>query len=299
MRAIDLFAGAGGWSTGAVQAGANVIWAADHWPPAVATHQENHPGAIHVCQDLQQADWPAVPDHDLMLASPSCAGHTKARGEDKPHHDEARSTAWAVVSAAEYCRPPVVLVENVVEFASWVLYPAWTAAMHALGYALRPYIADAADHGVPQSRVRLYIVCTQSKHPLEIDLPVRRHRTAREFVDYASGRGSPVSAKVEKTRARVLAGRQQYGDRFLLAYYGNGGPRTLDRPLGTLTTHDRWGVVDGDQMRMLSIQEAKAAMGFPADYRLPRNGQNAMKMLGNAVVPVVAQDFVSAVMEAA
>ena len=34
MNAIDLFAGAGGFSTGAATAGCNVVWAANHWPAA-------------------------------------------------------------------------------------------------------------------------------------------------------------------------------------------------------------------------------------------------------------------------
>ncbi|MNJ25809.1 hypothetical protein D3C77_202660 [compost metagenome] len=33
--AIDLFAGLGGWSTGARAAGVQVLWAANHWPKAV------------------------------------------------------------------------------------------------------------------------------------------------------------------------------------------------------------------------------------------------------------------------
>lgn len=32
--AIDLFAGLGGWSTGARMAGVDVLWAANHWPDA-------------------------------------------------------------------------------------------------------------------------------------------------------------------------------------------------------------------------------------------------------------------------
>ena len=50
MKVIDLFAGAGGFSTGAVLAGCKVVWAANHWQLAVNTHQANHPEAFHLCQ---------------------------------------------------------------------------------------------------------------------------------------------------------------------------------------------------------------------------------------------------------
>ena len=68
MKAIDLFAGAGGFSTGAMMAGCRVVWAANHWQAAVPVHAINHPDALHVCQDLHQARWQDVPAHDIMLA---------------------------------------------------------------------------------------------------------------------------------------------------------------------------------------------------------------------------------------
>ena len=113
MRAIDLFAGAGGFTAGATSAGAQVLWAANHWPAAVETHRENHPGVLHSCQDLTQADFGQVPDHDLLMASPACQGHAKARGVERPHHDALRSTAWAVIACVEAKRPANVIVENV------------------------------------------------------------------------------------------------------------------------------------------------------------------------------------------
>ena len=64
VRAIDLFAGAGGFSTGAHMAGVEVVWAANHWPAAVDVHAANHPETEHSCQDLHQADWTKVPAHD-------------------------------------------------------------------------------------------------------------------------------------------------------------------------------------------------------------------------------------------
>ena len=140
MIAADLFAGAGGFSEGARAAGCTVVWAANHWPLAVEWHAANHPDTAHACQDLQQADFRQMPAHDLLLASPACQGHSPARGKEQAHHDAQRSTAWAVVSAAECHRPGVVLVENVPAFTRWALYPAWEQAMRALGYQVAPHL---------------------------------------------------------------------------------------------------------------------------------------------------------------
>lgn len=302
MKAIDLFSGAGGFSTGANMAGIQVVWAANHWPAAVQVHANNHPSTAHMCQDLQQADWTQVPAHDLLLASPACQGHSRARGKERAHHDAQRSTAWAVVSAAECHRPAAVLVENVPEFAKWALFPAWQSAMEALGYSLAPMILDAADHGVAQHRRRLFIACTRSTKPVQLALPKREHVGSATIVDFESGRWSAIHkpGRSLSTLSRITEGRKAHGARFLTAYYGNEqGGRSLARPVGTITTRDRWAVIDGDRMRMLSVDEARKAMGFPATYQLPARAKDAMHMLGNAVVPVVARDVINALKAAA
>lgn len=301
--AVDLFAGAGGFSQGARAAGVHVAWAANHWPTAVQWHAANHPETAHACQDLQQCDFREAPRHDILLASPACQGHSKARGTDKPHHDAQRSTAWAVITCAEVHRPQAVVVENVPEFTDWTLYPAWCAAMHALGYALNPMVVDAADHGVPQHRRRLFVVATRSKSPVQLRLQRREHVPIGSFIDWTAGRWLPIerAGRSARTLQRVANGRARFGARFVMPYYGSGSGltgRSIDRPLGTVTTRARWGLVDGDQMRMLSASEARGAMGFPADYRLPPQPAQALHLLGNAVCPPVAADIVSSLMGA-
>lgn len=304
LKAIDLFAGAGGFSTGATMAGVRVVWAANHWPAAVQVHANNHPGTQHVCQDLQQANWLDVPAHDLLMASPACQGHSRARGKERAHHDAMRATAWAVVSAAECHRPELVLVENVPEFAKWALYPAWCAAMGALGYALAPMILDAADHGVPQHRRRLFIAGTRSQHPVQLALPQRAHVGSAQIIDFGAGKWSTIDkpGRSAATLVRITNGRCSFGQRFVAPYFGSGSGltgRCLSRPLGTITTRDRWAVIDGERMRMLSVDECRKAMGFPQGYQLPSRAKDAMHMLGNAVVPVVACDVIEALREAA
>lgn len=304
MNVIDLFAGAGGFSTGASMAGCNVAWAANHWPDAVEWHSRNHPDAAHICQDLHQADWSQVPAHDLMLASPCCQGHSKARGKasGNPQHDARRSTAWAVVSAAEYRRPPAILVENVPEFLDWQLYRPWVLAMQALGYAVSPHVVDAADLGAPQNRIRMFLVLTQSAQPLKLNLPTLDHLPAASFIDFEAGRWQPIEkpGRAAATLERVRAGRTAHGDRFLISYYGNTKTgRSLDRPIGTITTRDRWAIVDGDRMRMLSRWECRSAMSFPDTYQLPDNHRLAVHLLGNAVCPTPVSHIIKALQQAA
>jgi DNA (cytosine-5)-methyltransferase 1 len=240
-----------------------------------------------------------------MLASPACQGHTNARGKETPHHDALRSTAWAVVSAAECHQPKAIIVENVKEFRNWTLYHAWKNALWCLGYGLTEMVLDAADHGVPQHRLRYIGVAVKGETgPIDLKMPKRRHVPISTVVDFDSGRWSPIDngRRAAATLARIAKGREAFGDRFIVPYYGSGSGQTgrsLDRPIGTLTTLARWAIIDGDRMRMLSVPEAKAAMGFRPDYQVPANIRTANFMLGNAVPPPMATDIIRAVLEAA
>ena len=304
MRAIDLFAGLGGFSEGAEQAGCRVVWAGNHWRAAVDQHAANHPDTEHACQDLHQADWSRVPAHDLLLASPACQGHSKARGKDRAHHDATRSTAWAVVSALEFHAPPFAVIENVPDFTRWRLFPAWCSAIQALGYAIAPHLIDAADHGVPQHRERVFIVLTRSQYPIALQLPRREPVPASNLIDFQDGAWTAIDrpGRSAKQLARVRAGRRLHGSRFLAPYYGSGSglsARTLSRPIGTITTKARWSVIDGERMRMLTVAETREAMGFRSDYLLPPTKADAIHMLGNAVCPPVARDVITALRAAA
>jgi DNA (cytosine-5)-methyltransferase 1 len=86
-----------------------------------------------------------------------------------------------------------------------------------------------------------------------------------------------------------------------MPYYGKGSGltgRSIDRPIGTVTTRDRWAIVDGDRMRMLSVDEYRQAMAFPAGYRLPKTRHEAIHMLGNAVAPPMAGWVIGRILEA-
>ena len=99
---------------------------------------------------------------------------------------------------------------------------------------------------------------------------------------------------------------------FLIKYYGNEEDgHDLGKPLGTVTTKDRFGLVmiHGEPyeivdigMRMLTPRELAAAQGFPADYIIDAPGPNGkpltktaqVRMIGNSVCPPLAEALVRA-----
>lgn len=178
LTITDLFAGAGGSSTGAVSVpGVEIKVASNHWQKAIDVHNANHPDALHVCADITQIDPRRFPTTDLLWASPECTNHSIAKGRraegrqpdmfEQVLPDEAaersRATMWDVVRFTEAHRYQAVVVENVVEAARWLPFDAWLMAMHSLGYDhqvvyLNSMHAQAAGLPAPQSRDRLYVV---------------------------------------------------------------------------------------------------------------------------------------------
>lgn len=177
LTLTDLFAGAGGSSTGAVQSGrVEVRIAANHWQRAVEVHNANHPDADHICADISQYDPRRVRKTDLLWASPECTNHSQAKGSKRPAQgvdlfgetlpDEAaersRATMWDVVRFTEAHLYQAVVVENVVEVVQWAPFRAWLLAMDSLGYnhsIVSCNSMHAQRHGLPapQSRDRVYI----------------------------------------------------------------------------------------------------------------------------------------------
>lgn len=97
---------------------------------------------------------------------------------------------------------------------------------------------------------------------------------------------------------------------FIMEYYGCGIGQSLNDPLHTIVTKDRFALITilGNEyaildifLRMLTPEELKLAQGFPPDYIIDRNYNwkkypvcEQVKRIGNSVVPIMAEALVSA-----
>lgn len=179
LEVVDLFCGAGGTSTGAANAvrrlGYNpAVTAINHWDVAVSSHRSNHPEMRHLCANidsLNPRDLFRGRRLDLLLGSPECTHHSRARG-GRPKDDQSRATAHCVTRWADALRPKTILVENVREWQDWgpldgdgfpvhdrkgETFRAWLALLESLGYAVEHRVLCAADYGDPTVRQRLFV----------------------------------------------------------------------------------------------------------------------------------------------
>lgn len=199
-RMTDHFCGGGGSSAGGKMVpGVEITAAANHWPLALETHNTNHPEAQHIQADLNVIHPGFFPYTELAWFSPSCPGHSQARGvqddreadslwgETLPTEAAARSraTMWDVVRFTEHHRYLAVIVENVIEVAKWgpnrngQIFANWLTSMVRLGYKYRIMCinsmhASAEGMPAPQSRDRIYIVFWQEGNPTpDLDSVIR------------------------------------------------------------------------------------------------------------------------------
>ncbi len=312
IRVFDMFCGGGGSSRGAVLAGATPVAALDMWRLAAETYKRNFANTTVYRMKASSLTPHRVAEDvgriDLLLASPECTSHSVAKG-NKPRCEKSRATAFEVIRFAKVLEPRWIVIENVIQMQHWHRFGEWRRKLEAIGYNTEVGVLDSQFHATPQSRRRLFVVCDLEAQP---SLPTRKHRTTKT-VQSILGRGeakgnpwgfspveSPSRAKATVKRARGAI--DQLGEKvpFIMVYYstdGAGGFQTLDRPLRTITTVDRFAYVKpngrGHEMRMLQPPELAAAMGFPNYHVWPETSRrNRIRLIGNAVCPPVMRDVV-------
>lgn len=357
---IDLFAGAGGLSIGATDAGCEVRVSVELDRIACKTLRANgsYHGAVLEADvtnitglDLREAAQLAPGDPLIIVGGAPCQPFSKAAywvelGEEARYR-QARATGISMErpSAPTQARPDVrrTLIEEfwrlifeskadgfVFENVPSIKHPrnrpvldGFRNAAETAGYQVTEVTANAAEHGVAQTRERVFLLGSKRGLPIA---PVPTHTLKSEL-----GRLSAITAGEALggfdlpeffEPEEIIVGRWAdhlgtvppgWNYKAHTAWGGHPHPTFVtetrfwnfllklspDRPSWTIAASPGpWTGPFHWSNRRLRTVEMAALQGFPRGYQILGNRRDRVRQLGNAVPPPLAQRMVEAVLAA-
>lgn len=322
MDAIDLFAGAGGATTGLKAAGFEVIAAIENDTASIGTYSLNHPEVRIVSSDIRAIDpgellktLKSTPgDIDLLTACPPCQGFSTLGDSDR--NDPRNDLIQEVWRFARVLKPKALLLENVPGLRRDIRLENLVKSLRSIGYGASVSIEDAANFGVPQIRKRLVLLAVlrvPKKYlpdHLYLALPEDFEAFASvagevfQMLESIESVGDPLQIARQSTEtvkqrlARIPVG----GDRFDLPDHlqlpchrrlkgrratASYGRIRAEEPAPTLTTRCTTPAcgrfVHPTKSRGLSLREAATLQSFPVTYQFCGTYEERERQIGNAV----------------
>tara|TARA_R100000988_G_scaffold83553_1_gene46580 strand:+ start:251 stop:1249 length:999 start_codon:yes stop_codon:yes gene_type:complete len=313
---IDLFAGMGGFTTGAIDAGAVCIVSVDSWGESNRVHKANHPHAPilnielghpshwHIFKRMVD-EWGRMGYHVHIHGSPPCQALSNASSRDP---EEGMGLVRWFLDLVDKCEPDSWSMENVVPVRK------------RLPEGAPSVVLNSADFGVPQTRRRCYAgegwiaEPTHTKEEWVSVIEALPHLTElledikRAMMLNTVGGGSSIGRRVASAEKPVDCPSLTINNNppsirtvrleALGANAKRHQDRAIDEPSKTICGSGNQAgarVFDHNEnppkkIRSLNTSETLVLQGFPADYDLSAATTQKARwtMVGNAVPPPVA-----------
>lgn len=316
LTSIDLFSGAGGLSLGLKQAGWNTLLSVEIDSHAVNSYKRNFPSTEIFNGDIRTLSLRKYRGCvDLVAGGPPCQPFSVA-GSQRSSQDP-RDMIPEFIRAVREIQPKYFLLENVAGLTSprhAQYLDTAIESLRQLGYHVSREVLNAADFGVPQDRLRLFVVGSREpgfKFPSALYGPSRRypHVSSAKAIRAAQP-DEPNSAIVSYAKNPVLRPSPFAG----MLVNGGGRPIDLSRPSQTIPasaggnrTHivdengvllgyhklllrggkPRVGLVEG--VRRLTVKESAKLQSFPDTFVFLGSRSSMYRQVGNAVPPKLAK----------
>ena len=308
FRFIDLFAGIGGIRLGLQSQGGRCVFSSEWDKDAQKTYAHNH--GDQPVGDITQVDTANIPDFDVLGAGFPCQPFSSIGKREGFRHPTQGTLFYDVVRIIEAKRPKAFLLENVEGLITHenggtfqtildslavsvngqpILFPS----PGHLGYHVYWKLLDSKHFGLPQSRVRVFIVgfdATLYEDPSfrfpekHADLTpvgpyVEQGRTGYSISEHLQ---QSYLFKLEDGKPQLIDPCSDFPVKTLVSSY-----HKIQRLTGTFVRDE--GSETG--IRLLSENECKAIMGYPADFEFPVSRTQMYRQLGNSVAVKVIEEL--------
>ncbi|MBS91477.1 MAG: DNA (cytosine-5-)-methyltransferase [Rickettsiales bacterium] len=165
LKAIDLFAGAGGLSYGLSKNGIKVLLANEIESDFAETYSLNHPKTKMLNCDISKVNFKkqiqrlGCQNIDILCGGPPCQGFSTVGR--KKENDRRNSLFWEFLRVIRETKPKVILFENVSGFKTLYKGAAFSTLISELkkyGFETFYDVLDASNFGLPQRRLRTIVV---------------------------------------------------------------------------------------------------------------------------------------------
>lgn len=339
MIAVSLFSGCGGMDFGIEAAGFRIVFCNDVDKHSCQTLRQNGFACVRqgpVCEisakDLVAASDAAEPCVDLLVGGPPCQPFSKSgywiRGDSRRLEDPRSDTIAQFLRLVEETQPRAFLLENVhgisytgKEEGFQFILDRIESINRSLGTSYDPTwkIINSADFGVPQSRVRFFMVGLRDgtrfvfpapthapaadKSPTLFDSKLQSYLSAWDAIGHlvpdpgeklaVGGRWAELLPSIpegenylwhtdRKDGLPLFGWRTRYWC-FLLKLAKNRPSWTLQAQPGSAIGPFHW------QNRKLSWRELAALQTFPASFRIDAPRVEIQRQIGNAVPSLMAE----------
>lgn len=163
-KGVDIFAGAGGMSLGAISAGLKIVLSVDCDESSVKTYKKNHPDTLVIQDDIKNIDPLKYIKEDnifVVFGGPPCQGfslsNTKTRNVKNPNNKLFKE----FVRFIDVIKPVWFVFENVegiTNFNGGKTIKSIKRLFKKMGYLTQEAVLYASDYGVPQHRNRFFMV---------------------------------------------------------------------------------------------------------------------------------------------
>lgn len=309
LKFIDLFAGLGGFRLALESLGLKCVYTSEwdkHAQDVYETNFGDRPDG-----DITKVDEKTIPKHNIICAGFPCQAFSIS-GKQRGFNDTRGTLFFDIIRIAKYHNPEILFLENVRNFEkhdNGKTLKVIKDALDEIGYKVFYKVLNASHYGAPTSRQRIYFVCFRKD--LKIDdfkfpNPTNEQVKLKDFLEPDSKTNDFVIKRNDIKLRDIKIGKNMFNELPLkpirVGSLNNGGQgERIYSDMGHAITFSAYGGGAGsktgaywinNRVRKLSPRECASIMGFPENYKIHANKNQAYKQFGNSVVvPVLKKVF--------
>lgn len=299
VKAVSLFAGAGGMDLGFIKQGFDVVWAVDNDGGACETYRENIGDHI-ICEDITKVKSEDIPDCSLIYGGNPCQGFSSANRRTGFINNPKNFLVKEYIRIVKDKQPEVFVLENVPQILTAGKGQFLREIKEELHmYHIEASVLTASNYEVPQTRRRAILIGSKNgiiKHPLPTvskektvgdgfegihnDLYNQLDRIKHSEIVLKRIKSVPSGGNIKNIPEHIRP----------KGSHSNVYKRLeLDKPSITIAHVRKAMIIHPTENRVLSVREAARLQSFPDDFVFHSGLASKFQQVANAVPPLMAE----------